>query len=321
MFGVDTALYLAAAAAVAGGAANYFGAQSVNSANQRMSAGQMAYQWGVDQWQAAKNVDMMREANANSAYQAALARDWTKELSNTSYQRGMADMKAAGLNPILAYAQGGATAPAASAASTAQASVSPHGAPGYTPAVNALGPAVSSATQTASALMGLRQAASQIQQTEANTALAAANTQVAETEAALNSARTAETAKRTGLVQAEHATELLNPALRRAQTAMSGASAQATQQEITQRDRWGFGQTGREASSAGPIARNFAGAVAETTRRPAQAAGEAVGTALGRANQGVREATPPHQGTSWEDYQRSGRTLGDILRPFFNAIR
>ena len=150
-----------------GGFGSLFGGVSSNDA--------LAFIPGIGDYKAtqAANEASIASAREQMAFQ--------REMSNTGYQRATADMKKAGLNPMLAYTQGPASTP-----SGAMASIDPASKTGLAKAaMEAYG--LNTQAKTAKAQIALNEATAGTQVKQAD--LVEANTEVARNEAKISQAR------------------------------------------------------------------------------------------------------------------------------------
>lgn len=104
VFGATNTLGLSSAAALAGDYMQYQGQRDTNSVNKEIAE--------------STNRFNSAEAARNRQFQSEMF-DKSTELDNTAVQRRVADLRAAGLNPALAYMQGGAQTPSTPSGSSA----------------------------------------------------------------------------------------------------------------------------------------------------------------------------------------------------------
>lgn len=163
MFGLDDMLI----GTLVSGAISYMGQEDTNDTNRQIAQDNSAFNAAEAEKARLFNAQQAAENRQFQAVTTDVNRDWMKMMSGTSYQRAIQDMQAAGLNPMLAYSQGGASTPGSSAPSGSAAS-----GPSASAAANPIiGNKNLAAVQGAASAASLQQSVAQTRNIESQTAV------------------------------------------------------------------------------------------------------------------------------------------------------
>lgn len=240
----------------------------------------------------AQQMAMFQQQMDFNRVEAQKNRDWQQQMSSTAYQRSMADMRAAGLNPILAAGGGGASTPGGGAGSIG-------GGPSLGNPGEYMGAGVSSAAGAAARKLELDQVQANTdlaKQTEVNKKAEEALTQQLNKKAAEDTAVSAATKHQIGLQHANTEADTLNKGIQGlilshdANTAFQ--KSRIAKVEADQGEKWGAGVWG----NLGGTAEKFVGRVVDGFRQGLSADNPVIQQRI-HNRRGVNvHATPPGEG-------------------------